>query len=119
MSPKDDTVRDAKNKRRIAFADAALGAAGHAVTGPETRELALQVAAGKLTGDEAIARALTGTESYDALNEQERDIVRQEWAERMETLRGGLNYEEGFTAAGDSYSELDEDGTLVLRQPRG
>ena len=58
MSPKKDTVSEAEINRRIAFADAALGAAGHEVTDPQTRELARQVAAGKLTGDEAVAHAI-------------------------------------------------------------
>lgn len=43
---------------RIAFADAALGAAGHEVTDPSLRELSRQVAAGALTADEAIARGV-------------------------------------------------------------
>ena len=58
MSTNEDTVSDAEINRRIAFADAALGAAGHTVTDPQTRELARQVAAGKLTGDEAVAQTI-------------------------------------------------------------
>lgn len=38
----------------IAFADAALGAAGHEVTDPVTRALAAQVARGEISGDEAV-----------------------------------------------------------------
>ena len=42
--------------RAMSFADAALGAAGHEVTDPAVRDLARQVAAGEITGDEAAAR---------------------------------------------------------------
>jgi hypothetical protein len=54
---------DAETERRLAFADGALGAAGHEVTDPTLRELSRQVAAGTLTADEAIAR---GMEHIDA-----------------------------------------------------
>lgn len=56
MSTKDDSISEAEINRRIAFADAALGAAGHEVTDPTAREVARQIAAGKLTADEAVAR---------------------------------------------------------------
>jgi hypothetical protein len=51
-------VDEAEIKRRIAFA--ALGAAGHAVTDPEAREVARQIAAGRLTADEAVAHHIAG-----------------------------------------------------------
>ncbi|MGA7203050.1 MAG: hypothetical protein WBX27_00305 [Specibacter sp.] len=67
----------------------------------------------------AITQVLAGTGTYDSLDEQEQAIVREEWADRMTALRDGLNYEAEFTAAGESYSELDDDGNLVVRQARG
>lgn len=67
----------------------------------------------------AITQVLAGTGSYDSLGEPEQAIVREEWAERATTLRGALSYEAEFTAAGEAYSELDENGSLVIRPARG
>ena len=67
----------------------------------------------------AIVQVLAGAESYDSLGEQEQAIVREEWAGRVTALRNGLNYEAAFKAAGESYSELDEEGNVVVRQARG
>lgn len=61
-----------------------------------------------------VARVLAGTGVYDALSEQEQAIVREEWAERMAARRTKLDYAAQFSAAGESYSELDEDGNLVI-----
>lgn len=62
----------------------------------------------------AIIRVLAGTESYDSLGEYEQAIVRQDWADRMTALREGLDYEGQFAAAGESYSEADEQGNLII-----
>jgi hypothetical protein len=48
-------VDEAEIERRMSFADAALGAAGHEVTDPELRAISRRVAAGEVTGDEAAA----------------------------------------------------------------
>ncbi|MDP9779863.1 hypothetical protein J2S58_003486 [Nakamurella flavida] len=66
----------------------------------------------------AINHVLVGAGSYDALSEQEQAVVRQEWTERATALRGELNYAAGFTAAGESYSELDADGSVVVHPAR-
>ncbi|GAA4402235.1 hypothetical protein GCM10023147_42590 [Tsukamurella soli] len=66
----------------------------------------------------AISRVLAGTGSYDDLGEQEQAIAREAWGDRVAVLRGGLNYEAGFAAAGESYSEADEDGNLVVHPAR-
>jgi hypothetical protein len=42
-------------ERRMSFADAALGAAGHEVTDPAVRAISRRLAAGEITGDEAAA----------------------------------------------------------------
>lgn len=47
-------VSEALATRRTEFADGALGAAGHVVDDVELRELSRQVAAGEISGDEAI-----------------------------------------------------------------
>lgn len=66
----------------------------------------------------AITKVLTGTGSYDSLGEQEQAIVREEWADRVTALRSELNYEAAFTAAGESYSEIDEHGNLLVHPAR-
>jgi hypothetical protein len=53
-------VDEAEIERRIAFADAALGAAGHEVTDPKAREVARQIAVGRLTANEAVAHHIAG-----------------------------------------------------------
>lgn len=64
-------------------------------------------------------RQIAGAGSYDALGEQEQAIVREAWAERMAALRGELNYAARFESAGESYSEVDDDGNLVVHPTRG
>jgi len=56
-------VSDTEVERRMSFADAALGAAGHEVTDPALRVLSRQVADGTLTAEEAITK---GVEHIDA-----------------------------------------------------
>lgn len=63
----------------------------------------------------AIAQVLDGTSDYDGLGELDQAIVRKEWAERMVALRTSLNYVAEFIASGESYSEIDEDGNVVVR----
>lgn len=62
----------------------------------------------------AIARVLAGDDSYDLLGEREQAIVRSTWGERITALRDGLNYDSSFAAAGESYSEADEDGNVIV-----
>jgi hypothetical protein len=61
-----------------------------------------------------IAEVLAGASAYDSLGEREQAIVREEWAMRSAALRGGLNYAAQFEAAGESYSEVDADGNLLI-----
>lgn len=67
----------------------------------------------------AISQVLAGTGSYDSLGEREQAIVREEWVDRMKALRGELDYAAQFAAAGESYSEVDENGNLLIRPARG
>lgn len=62
-----------------------------------------------------IGRVLAGDGSYDALSEREQAIVRAEWDERVASRRTSLNFEDAFTATGESWSEVDDDGNLVTR----
>lgn len=62
----------------------------------------------------AIARVLSGAGSYDQIGEQEQAIVRKEWDERVTELRSNLDYAAKFTAAGESYSELDDAGEIKV-----
>jgi hypothetical protein len=64
-----------------------------------------------------IARVLAGDGSYDDLSEREQAVVRAVWSERIVTRREALNYEDQFLAAGESWSEADEHGNLVVRNP--
>ena len=62
-----------------------------------------------------VARVLAGDGSYDALSEREQAIVRAAWDERMTSRREGLDLSAEFIAAGESWSEADDDGNLVVR----
>ena len=66
-----------------------------------------------------VARVLAGAASYDSLGEREQAIVREGWADRISDLRAGLNYESEFAAAGESYSEADENGDVVVHPAHG
>ncbi|MHA7153764.1 TA system antitoxin ParD family protein [Arthrobacter sp. TMN-50] len=67
----------------------------------------------------AISQVLAGTGSYDSLGEQEQAIVREEWVSRMTARRDELDYAAQFAAAGESYSEVDDDGNLLIHPARG
>ena len=51
-------AQEAAAAHAVAFADAALGLAGHEVTDPVLRELVWAVARGEISGDEAVPRAM-------------------------------------------------------------
>lgn len=53
-------------------------------------------------------------ESYDAVGDQEQEIVRETWDQRAVVLRGKLNYAAKFTAEAESYSELDDAGEIKV-----
>jgi hypothetical protein len=64
-----------------------------------------------------IADVLSGHGDYDGLNTHEQAIVRTEWAERMTNRLTALDLASEFTAAGQTYAELDEHGYSVRRTP--
>lgn len=51
-------VDEAEVERRMSFADAALGAAGHQITDPTLRELRCRAIRGDMTTDEAISAGI-------------------------------------------------------------
>ncbi len=63
----------------------------------------------------AVDEVLAGEGSYDALPPGEQAIVRAAWAERIGKTRAALDYEAAFTAAGESWTEADQDGRAVRR----
>jgi len=62
-----------------------------------------------------IAEVLAGSRSYDTLSAKEQAVVRAEWSARMDTLREALDLAQQFGAAGRTWVELDDDGTVVER----
>ena len=67
---------------------------------------------------EDIARVLRGKMSYDDLGAEEQAVVRAFWAERMKTLTDDLRLDQEFTARGQAYVELDENGEIVRHDPK-
>lgn len=61
-----------------------------------------------------VSRVLAGDGSYDSLSAHQQAAVREEWAARAEARRAALDYAAQFSTAGESYSEADEDGNLVV-----
>lgn len=66
----------------------------------------------------AVAQILAGEGSYDEVGEREQALVRAGWAERVTALREGLNYAVEFDARGESYSEADAEGNVILHPAR-
>jgi hypothetical protein len=62
-TPRTGLVSPAEADRRVEFADAALGAAGHQVTDPILREYSRRVAEGTMTAEAAVA---AGIAHFDA-----------------------------------------------------
>ena len=62
-----------------------------------------------------VRAVLSGAASYDTLDPREQAVVRAEWAQRVEALRHEQDFATEFVAAGRSWSELDADGNVVIR----
>lgn len=58
---------------------------------------------------------LAGDGSYDDLSEREQAIVRAEWGQRITERREALDFEAEFTESGESWSESDDTGDVVIR----
>ncbi|MDM2539992.1 Uncharacterised protein [Mycobacteroides abscessus subsp. abscessus] len=57
--------------------------------------------------------------THDELPEYEQAIVRAEWDRRIAQRRSELDLESEFAAAGESWSESDDDGNLIIRGANG
>ncbi|MBE5507640.1 hypothetical protein [Mycobacteroides abscessus] len=53
--------------------------------------------------------------TYDELPEREQAIIRAEWDRRIAHRRGELDLESEFAATGESWSESDDAGNLIIR----
>lgn len=62
-----------------------------------------------------VARVLAGQDSYDSLAEREQAVVRTAWDERIASTISSLNLESELLAAGETWAEADEDGSLIVR----
>lgn len=63
----------------------------------------------------AIASVLEGVGSYDELSAAEQVYVRVAWAQGIEASFADLDLAADFEAAGQSWSDADSDGNLVIR----
>jgi hypothetical protein len=70
------------------------------------------------TNHRQVAGVLAGAASYDSLGEREQALVRDEWESRMAAARDDLDYAARFEAMGESYSEADDDGNLIVHPAR-
>lgn len=58
---------------------------------------------------------MAGASTYDELPECEQAIIRAEWDRRIAQRRSELDLESEFGAAGESWSESDDAGNLIIR----
>ena len=62
-----------------------------------------------------IERVLAGELPYDSLADPDQAVVRTEWDERIDAARESLDLAAEFRAAGETWSEVDDDGAVVIR----
>ncbi|MGO4258142.1 hypothetical protein [Marmoricola sp. RAF53] len=62
-----------------------------------------------------IKRVRAGHASYDALRSREQAVVRATWDTRVAERIAALDLEADFLAAGETWSEADGEGYLVVR----
>jgi hypothetical protein len=66
---------------------------------------------------QSLRAVFAGRRSYDELSGEEQAVVRAQWAERMDVLRGGLVYTDVFSQQERSSVELDDESNVVRREP--
>lgn len=62
-----------------------------------------------------VQQVLANNGNYDALNEYEQALVRAEWEIKIEERRESLNFADEFSSKGYSWSEIDDQGNLILQ----
>lgn len=62
-----------------------------------------------------VVQVLAGAAPYDSLDSHAQALVRAEWDERMTHVRSQLDLGAELTAAGRSWTEVDDDGNLVVK----
>lgn len=62
-----------------------------------------------------IERVLAGNMPYDDVEEREQAIIRATWDERIAERIAHLDLAKEFSAAGETWSEIDADGNIVTR----
>lgn len=80
--------------------------------------LGRELEASRHVNNKDIERVLTGKLPYDSLADQDQAVVRSAWAERIDLARGSLDLEAEFIESGETWSEVDTDGTVVVRNGR-
>jgi hypothetical protein len=66
---------------------------------------------------QSLRAVFAGRRSYDELSGEEQAVVRAQWVERMDVLRGGLVYTDVFSQQERSSVELDDERNVVRREP--
>lgn len=66
-----------------------------------------------------IARVLEGSASYDQLSGAEQAVVRRLWEAQFAERREALNLAADFTRDGRVWSELGDDGEVIVHEPTG
>ena len=64
---------------------------------------------------QAISRVLAGQQPYDTLTDQEQAAVRSAWDDAVQESVASLDLAAERAAAGESWTELDDDGNVVTR----
>lgn len=81
------------------------------------RRVAHEWSAGRPSQTRTVRRVLAGHLSYDDIDPDVQAQVRRECTRRMDVRRNGLDLEAEFRAQGRTWTELDETGRLVRREP--
>ncbi|KQP29220.1 hypothetical protein ASF38_00080 [Aeromicrobium sp. Leaf272] len=81
------------------------------------RRVAHEWSDGRPSQTRTVRRVLAGHLSYDDIDPDAQGWVRREWTRRMVVRRSGLDLEAEFEAQGRAWTELDETGQLVRREP--